>query len=130
MAFVIYNFIESDYKYELKRAEQLSKIKMKEKDEEDDIIEEEYDKLDDRGKMERDERILLPRLKGLLKFRGEKIHKLEKKIIKLNKIGQIKSEVKGNATSLYRKIENIYNKSQLCKKFLWEKCKKFWRRYK
>ena len=107
-----YNFIESDYKYELRRAEQLSKIKMKEKDEEDDIIEEEYDKLDDRGKMERDERILLPRLKGLLKFRGEKIQKLEEKIIKLNKIGQFKNEVKGNVTSLYKKIENIYKNNK------------------
>ena len=107
-----YNFIESDYRYELKRAEQLSKIKMKEKDEEDDIIEEEYDKLDDRGKMERDERILLPRLKGLLKFRGEKIQKLEEKIIKLNKIGQFKNEVKGNVTSLYKKIENIYKNNK------------------
>ena len=103
-----YNFIESDYKYELRRAEQLSKIKMKEKDEEDDIIEEEYDKLDDKGKMEKEERSLLPRLKGLLKFRGEKIQKLEKKIIKLNRIGQFKNDVKGNVTGLYRKIEKIY----------------------
>ena len=36
-----YNFLESEYKYELKREEQLSKIKIKEKDEEDAIIEEE-----------------------------------------------------------------------------------------
>ena len=106
-----YNFLESEYKYELKREEQLSKIKIKEKDEEDAIIEEEYDQLDEKGKIETEERNMLPKLKGLLKFRGEKIHKLEKKIIKLNKIGQIKSEVKGNVTSLYRKIENIYNNS-------------------
>ena len=106
-----YNFLESEYKYELKREEQLSKIKIKEKDEEDAIIEEEYDQLDEKGKIETEERNMLPKLKGLLKFRGEKIHKLEKKIIKLNKIGQIKSEVKGNVTSLYRKIENIYSNS-------------------
>ena len=95
---------------------------MKEKDEEDDIIEEEYDKLDDRGKMERDERILLPRLKGLLKFRGEKIQKLEEKIIKLNKIGQFKNEVKGNVTSLYKKIENIYKNNKYNNNLFLIKC--------
>ena len=55
---------------------------------------------------------MLPRLKGLLKFRGEKIQKLEEKIIKLNKIGQFKNEVKGNVTSLYKKIENIYKNNK------------------
>lgn len=102
-----YNMLETDYKYELKRAEQLAKIKIKEKDEEDAIIEEEFDQLDEKEKAEKLENSILPKLK-VLKFRGENIVKLEKKIIQINKIGQYKNEPQENAKKLYKKIDNIY----------------------
>ena len=49
----------------------------------------------------------MPKLK-VLKFRGENIVKLEKKIIQINKIGQYKNEPQENAKKLYKKIDNIY----------------------
>ena len=102
-----YNILETDYKYELKRAEQLRKIKISEKDEEDAEIEEEYDQLDEKAKAEKDERSILPKLKKL-KFKGKNIQELEKKIIELNKIGKIKNNPQGNAIKLYQKIDKIY----------------------
>ena len=102
-----YNMLETDYKYELKRAEQLAKIKIKEKDEEDAIIEEEFDQLDEKAKAEKLENSILPKLK-VLKFRGENIVKLERKIIQINKIGIYKNEPQENAKKLYKKIDNIY----------------------
>jgi hypothetical protein len=49
----------------------------------------------------------LPKLK-VLKFRGENIVKLERKIIQINKIGIYKNEPQENAKKLYKKIDNIY----------------------
>jgi len=103
-----YNILETDYKYELKKAEQLAKIQLKEKDEEDAVIEEEYDQLDEKAKAEKDENSILPKLK-ILKFKGENIVKLEKKIMKINKIGQYKKEPQENVKKLYQKIDKIYN---------------------
>ena len=106
-----YNILETDYKYELKKAKKLAKINLNEKDEEDAIIEEEYDQLSDEAKAEKDEKSLLPKLK-VLKFRGANLIKLEKKIIEKNKIRQIKNESSENVKKLYKKIENIYKNNE------------------
>ena len=102
-----YHILEKDYEYELKRAEKLARIIIKEKDEDDNEIEEEYENLNTEEKAIRDESSILPKIK-VLGFRGKKIQELEEKIMKLNKIGQVKNKVTGNVRKLYKKLDNIY----------------------
>jgi hypothetical protein len=99
------------YEYEIKRAKQLELIDLDKKEEDDLEIKEEYDKIDDKAKAEEDEKNLLPRI-NILKFRGENMQKLEMKIIKINKIGVIKSEVIGNATKSYNKLNTEFNENE------------------
>jgi hypothetical protein len=103
-----YSITETDYEYEKKKAKKLALIKFQERHEEDAVIEEEYDQLDEKAKAEKDAHVELPKIK-IIKYRGEKIQKLEAEIIRRNKIYQIKSDVIGNATKLYKKIDNIYS---------------------
>ena len=102
-----YNILETDYKYELKKAEKLAKIILKEKEEDDNEIQEEYENLNEEEKAIKDASSILPRIK-VLGFRGKKVQELEEKIIKMNKIGQIKNDVRGNVRKLYKKLDNIY----------------------
>ena len=99
------------YQYEIKRAKQLALIELGKKEEDDQDIKEEYDKMDDQAKAEEDEKNLLPRI-NILKLRGENMQKLEMKIIKINKIGVIKSEVIGNATKSYNKLNTEFNENE------------------
>lgn len=103
-----YSITETDYEYEKKKAKKLALIKFQERHEEDAVIEEEYDQLDEQAKAEKDAHVELPKIK-IIKYRGEKIQKLEAEIIRRNKIYQIKSDVIGNATKLYKKIDNMYS---------------------
>ena len=102
-----YHILEKDYEYELKRAEKLAKIIIKEKDEDDNEIQEEYDNLNTEEKAIKDANTILPRIK-VLGYRGKKFQELEEKILKLNKIGQIKNKITGNVRKLYKKLDNIY----------------------
>ena len=102
-----YNILETDYKYELKKAEKLAKIIIKEKEEDDNEIQEEYENLNEEEKAIKDASSILPRIK-VLGFRGKKVQELEEKIIKMNKIRQIKNDVRGNVRKLYTKLDNIY----------------------
>ena len=105
-----YHILETDYNYELKRAKQLDLIKIKEKEEDDEVIEEEYDQLDEKAKAQKDAKFL-PQLK-ILKYKGEKLRKLEEQILRINKIGQIKNNVEGNAIKLYKKIDKIFRNKE------------------
>ena len=102
-----YHILEKDYEYELKRAEKLARIIIKEKDEDDNEIEEEYENLNIEEKAIKDANSVLPRIK-VLGYRGKKFQELEEKIIKLNRIGQIKNKITGNVRKLYKKLDNIY----------------------
>ena len=102
-----YYILEKDYEYELKRAEKLARIIIKEKDEDDNEIQEEYENLNTEEKGIKDANSVLPRIK-VLGYRGKKFQELEEKIIKLNRIGQIKNKVTGNVRKLYKKLDNIY----------------------
>lgn len=95
------------YKYELKRAKQLAAIDLG-KDEDDQIIKEEYDQKDDIAKAEEDEKNILPKIK-VLRFKSENMQKLEMKIIKKNRIGINKSNEIGNAMKYYKTLNNEYN---------------------
>ena len=102
-----YHILEKDYEYELKRAEKLARIIIKEKDEDDNEIQEEYENLNTEEKAIKDANSVLPRIK-VLGYRGKKFQELEEKIIKLNRIGQIKNKITGNVRKLYKKLDNIY----------------------
>jgi len=102
-----YHIIETDYEYELKRSKQLAKININEKEEEDAIIEEEYDRLDEEEKAKKDAKSLFPKIKKI-RFRGENMQRLEEKIIKINRIGKTKINNIENVTKLYKKLDNIY----------------------
>ena len=82
--------LNTSYQYELKRAKQLALIELNDKDEDDQLIKEEYDKISEKARAEEDEKNILPKIK-VLKLRGENLQKLEMKIIKRNKIGLNKS---------------------------------------
>ena len=101
------HILEIDYEYELKKAKKLEKIIIKEKDEDDNEIQEEYENLNTEEKAIRDESSILPKIK-VLGFKGKKIQELEEKIMKLNKIGQVKNKMTGNVRKLYKKLDNIY----------------------
>ena len=107
--------LNTAYKYEQKKAKHLGLVNRDKKGEEDNFINEEYDQLDDKGKAEQDERNLLPKIK-ILKFRGEKLQKLEMKIIRKNKIGLNKSSDNGNAIKCYRQLNTDYNDNDRYKK--------------
>ena len=99
------------YEYEKKRAKQLELYDLDKKGEEDLEIKEEYDKIDDKAKAEEDEKNLLPRI-NVLRFKGENMQKLEMKILKINKIGVIKSEVIGNAKNSYKQLKTEFNENE------------------
>jgi len=107
LLFKKFHILETDYEYELKKAKKLEKIIIKEKDEDDNEIQEEYENLNTEEKVIRDESSILPKIK-VLGFRGKKIQELEEKIMKLNKIGQVKNKMTGNVRKLYKKLDNIY----------------------
>ena len=107
LLFKKFHILETDYEYELKKAKKLEKIIIKEKDEDDNEIQEEYENLNTEEKAIRDESSILPKIK-VLGFRGKKIQELEEKIKKLNKIGQVKNKMTGNVRKLYKKLDNIY----------------------
>ena len=102
-----YHIIHTDYEYELKRSKQLAKIYINEKDEEDAVIEEEYDRLEEEEKAKKDAKNIFPKIKKI-RFRGENMQRLEEKIIKINRIGQTKINNIENKTKLYKKLDNIY----------------------
>ena len=62
--YIINNFTKYGYEYELKRSKQLAKININEKEEEDAIIEEEYDRLDEEEKAKKDAKSLFPKIKN------------------------------------------------------------------
>ena len=99
------------YEYEIKRAKQLELLDLDKKEEDDLEIKEEYDKIDDKAKAEEDEKNLLPRI-NVLRFKGENMQKLEMKILKINKIGVIKSEVIGNAKNSYKQLNTEINENE------------------
>ena len=99
--------METDYEYELKKAKKLEKINIKEKDEDDNEIQEEYENLKTEEKVIKDGSSTLPKIK-VLRFRGKKFQELEEKIMRLNKIGQVKNTIKGNVRKLYQKLDNIF----------------------
>ena len=103
--------LNTAYKYELKRAKQLALIEIDTKDENDQMIKEEYDQIDDKVKAEEDEKNILPKIK-VLRFRGEKVQKLEMKIIKRNKIGINKSSEVGNGIKYYKKLNSELNDNE------------------
>ena len=102
-----FSALNTTYQYELKRAKQLALIELG-KGEADQQIEEEYDQLDDKAKAEEDQKNFLPKIK-VLKYKGEKMQKLEMKIIKRNKIGINKSNEIGNCLKYYRKLNTEMN---------------------
>ena len=103
------------YKYELKKAKQLALSEIDKKEEDDQIIKEEYNQKDDRAKAEEDEKNILPKIK-VLRFKDENSQKLEMKIIKLNKIGLNKSNEVGNGLKYYKKLNTEYNNDRYVKK--------------
>ena len=102
-----FSALNTTYQYELKRAKQLALIELG-KDEDDQEIKEEYDQKDDKAKAEEDEKNLLPKIK-VLRYKGEKLQKLEMKIIKRNKIGVIKSNEFANCLKYYKKLNSELN---------------------
>ena len=106
-----YTALNTAYKYEIKRAKQLALIEINEKDEDDQVIKEEYDKIDDKVKAEAEEKNILPKI-NVLKFRGENVQKLEMKIMKMNKIGVNKSNNIGNALNCYKKLDTEINENE------------------
>lgn len=106
-----YTALNTSYKYELKRAKQLALIEINDKDENDQVIKEEYDKIDDKAKAEAEEKNILPKI-NVLKFKGENVQKLEMKIIKMNKIGVNKSSNIGNAINSFKKLNTEINENE------------------
>jgi hypothetical protein len=100
--------LNTAYQYEIKRAKQLELMDIETKGEDDQEIKEEYDKIDDKAKAEEDEKNLLPKIK-VLRYKGEKLQKLEMKIIKRNKIGVIKSNEFANCLKYYKKLNSELN---------------------
>ena len=106
-----YVALNSAYQYEIKRAKQLALIELNDKDENDQIIKEEYDKMDDKAKAEEEEKNILPKIK-VLSYRGEKLQKLEMKIIKKNRIGLNKSSDVGSGIKFYKKLNTELNDNE------------------
>jgi hypothetical protein len=102
--------LNTSYQYELKRAKQLALIELK-KDEDDQLIKEEYDKMSENAKAEENEKNVLPKIK-VLKLRGENLQKLEMKIIKRNKIGINKSSEIGRGIKYYNKLNTELNERE------------------
>ena len=81
------------------------------KDEDDQLIKEEYDKMSENAKAEENEKNILPKIK-VLKLRGENLQKLEIKIIKRNKIGINKSSEIGRGIKYYNKLNTELNERE------------------
>ena len=103
--------LNTSYQYELKRAEQLALMELNDKDEDDQLIKEEYDKISEKARAEEDEKNILPKIK-VLKLRGENLQKLEMKIIKRNKIGLNKSSDVGKGIKYFNKLNTELNERE------------------
>ena len=102
--------LNTSYQYELKRAKQLALIELQ-KDEDDQLIKEEYDRMSEKAKAEENEKNILPKIK-VLKLRGENLQKLEMKIIKRNKIGINKSSEIGRGIKYYNNLNTELNERE------------------
>ena len=103
--------LNTSYQYELKRAKQLALMELNDKDEDDQLIKEEYDKISEKARAEEDEKNILPKIK-VLKLRGENLQKLEMKIIKRNKIGLNKSSDVGKGIKYFNKLNTELNERE------------------
>ena len=96
--------LNTAYRYELKKTNKYNYKKGEDVNE----IHEENDQMDNKAKAEEDEKNILPKIK-VLKFKVESLQKLEKKIIKKNRIGLNKSSDNGNAIKCYKRLNTEYS---------------------
>ena len=96
--------LNTAYRYELKKTNKYNNKKGEDVNE----IHEENEQMDNKAKAEEDEKNILPKIK-VLKFKVESLQKLEKKIIKKNRIGLNKSSDNGNAIKCYKRLNTEYS---------------------